>query len=53
MFRVCEERFSRGIRDRLHARSPQQPAERATEAVVVIHDGHVDGFGVAHVEPVI
>ena len=48
MFRVREERLRRGIRDRLHARRAQQPAERSAEILVVIDDGDVDGFGVAH-----
>ena len=48
MFGIRQKLLSGGIRDRLHARSTEQPAERSSEILVVIDDGDVEGFRVAH-----
>ena len=51
MLAIRQERLCRRIRDRLDSRRTQQPAERSGKILVVIDDGDVEGFGVAHEAP--
>jgi len=48
VFLIREELLCRRIRDRMHARSAKQPAERSAETLVVIDDGDVQGCGFSH-----
>src|SRR6266481_533402 len=48
MLRVSEECFGGKISDRLKIRGPEQPAQRAASALVIINDRDINILGSVH-----